>query len=479
MTTDPDDGTSADSDAGSGVSADGGTAPDGGTGTSAGTADLTYPATDLRGFFREHFGPSMLWALIGIGGSHVLLGPIVASAFGLFAVWMYLFIFAVRYGGWELAVRYTYATGRSPIEGYRSLPGPKNWALWLALANFTIIAAVVVASVGVTSAAFAAVVVPTSSVVLHVALVGLAAVFVGVSRYGLLERVLTGFTVAVFLLIGLGVLVGPPSPEVIGTTLLSVPELPVGLYVVLFVAAAGVTPAGFSNSVFLGSWTVAKQQGARELTERGLDPENEATHEYIRAWVRTGKRDFNLGYAFSFLLLLAVVLLAANVLYPTMPTDENFAVMIGSILGETLGPWAFYAMVVGGFAAVFSTVIALLDGASRASSEVLSVVLDREFDDDGERRVRRALVAAIALGGIVPVLAFGALPVTFALVITLTVAVVEVFYYPANWYIVERDLPDPLRPSAGWRAYYAVSILLVVLFGLAAAASELGLLGGG
>jgi len=471
------------------ASPNGGTTTDGGStaasgtatgsGTAAGDADLTYPASDLRGFFREHFGPSMLWALIGIGGSHVLLGPIVASVFGLFAVWMYLFIFLVRYGGWELAVRYTYATGQSPVEGYRDLPGPNNWALWLALANFTLIAAVIVASVGVTSAAFAAVFLPVSPVFLHVVLVGLAAAFVGLSRYSALETVLTGFTIAVFSLIGLGVLVGPPSSEVIGSTLLSAPDQPVGLYIVLFVAAAGVTPAGFSNSVFLGSWTVAKGQGARELQEQGLDPDEEACHEYIRAWIRTGKRDFNLGYAFSFLLLLAIVLLAANVLYPTMPTDENFAVRIGSILGETLGPWAFYAMIVGGFAAVFSTVIALLDGASRASTEILGVVLDREFDERESRRIRRALIAAIALGGIVPVLAFGALPVTFAIVITLTVAVVELFYYPANWYIVERDLPKPLRPSTGWRAYYAASIVLVTLFGLAAAASELGLLGGG
>jgi Mn2+/Fe2+ NRAMP family transporter len=478
MTTDADDPTTA-----AGVTtADGPASADGGataaeTGTAGVTDELIYPETDLRGFFREHFGPSMLWALIGIGGSHVLLGPIVASVFGLFAVWMYLFIFLVRYGGWELAVRYVYATGNSPIEGYRNLPGPKNWLLWVALGNFTLIAGVVIASVGVTSAAFVAVLVPVSPVILHVVLVGLAAVFVAVSRYDPLEKVLTGFTIAVFLLIGLGVLVGPPSEDIIASTLFSVPDRPIGLYIGLFVAAAGVTPAGFSNSVFIGSWVTAKRQGARELREKGLDPADERTHDYIRAWIKTGKRDFNLGYTFSLLLLLAIILLAANVLYPTMPTDQNFAVRIGSILGDTLGQWAFYAMIVGGFAAVFSTVVALLDGTSRASTEILSVVLDREFGDGESQWVRRVLISLVALLGIVPVVVVSALPVTFALVITLVVAVVEVLYYPANWYIVERDLPEPLRPSNGWRAYYAVSIALVILFGIGAAASELGVIG--
>lgn len=33
---------------------------------------LEFPNEDWGGFFKKHFGPSMLWALLGIGGSHIV-----------------------------------------------------------------------------------------------------------------------------------------------------------------------------------------------------------------------------------------------------------------------------------------------------------------------------------------------------------------------------------------------------------------------
>ena len=444
------------------------TGPDGGSGAEPATeADLTYPAESLPGFFREHFGPSMLWALIGIGGSHVLLAPIVASVFGLFAVVIYLFLFAVRYGGWELGIRYAYGTGRNPLEGYRNLPGPSDWALWVALVNFTLIAAIIVASVGVASAGFLAALLERAGVAgvsptaAHVGLVALAAGFVGLSRYSLLEKVLTVFTVVIFALVVVGALVGPPSARLVNETLLTVPDRPTEAWILLVVAAAGVTPAGFSNTVFIGSWMTAKEQGAGELREQGLDPDDEAHHDYIRSWIATGKRDFRIGYAFSLLLLLAMVVLAANVIFPEPLTNENFALAVGSVLSESFGPGIFFVMVAGAFAAVYSTVIALFDGASRASSRILGMVLDRDLDGEW---TRRAVVGLIAIGGLAPVVALGPRTVDFALFITVTLAVVEAFYFPANWYITETELPEALRPSNAWRVYYAVSLLVVAVF---------------
>ncbi len=437
--------------------------------------ELTYPESSWAGFFREHFGPSMLWALISIGGSHIVLAPTLGGFYGLFAVWIFVFIYAVKYGGWELGIRYNYGVGGNPIEAYTDLPGPKNWALWMTILIFTVFYTGITASVAASTTALALVVSPLSFIETYAVLVGLAAALVFVSRYGLLEKILVVFTVALGVLLVVGALAGPPSPEVVAETVFATPELTGALFIGLFAAAAGFAPTGHSTSILIGSWSMAKDEGAGELRERGVDPEDERYHEYIREWIKTGRRDFNIGYAFSLVLAISMIVLAANVLYPDPPTDENLAIALGEILTDSFGPWAFWAMIVGGFAALYSTVITLLDGASRATSDILPMALeDSEMDSE---LIRRVVVAGMALGSVVPLLVIGELPVTLIIWIAAILAMVEVFFYPANWYVVEKNLPEPFRPSTKWKVYYVVAILLVIVFGIMGALETFDVIG--
>lgn len=447
------------------------------TDTEPGTpeADLTYPERSWSGFFKEHFGPSMLWALISIGGSHIVLAPTLGGFFGLFAVWIFVFIYLVKYGGWELGIRYNYGVGGNPIEAYTDLPGPKNWALWLTVLIFTVFYTGITASVAASTTALAMVVSPLSFIQTYAVLVGVAAVLVLVSRYSLLENVLLVFTVSLGVLLVIGALVGPPSADVIAETTFNVPDLTGALFVGLFAAAAGFAPTGFSTSILIGSWSMAKEGGTSELRERGLDPEDERYHDYIRQWIRTGRRDFNIGYGFSLILAIAMIVLASNVLYPEPPTDENLAVALGNILTESFGPWSFWAMLVGAFAALYSTVITLLDGASRATSDILPMALEERTVDT--ELVRRTVIAGMALGSVVPLILIGELPVTLIVWIAAILAMVEVFFYPANWYVVEKNLPEAFRPSTTWKVYYVVAIALVFLFGVMGALETFNVIG--
>ncbi len=439
--------------------------------------DLEYPERDWWGFFREHFGPSMLWALISIGGSHIVLAPTLGGTFGLVAIWMFGLIYAAKYGAWELGIRYNYGAGANPIEAYDQLPGPKNWALWVTVLVFTGMYTVITASVGMSTAAFVAALTPGwfTATMAYVAFVGGAGLLVVVSRYSLLEKILIGFTVALGVLVVLGVIVGPPSGDVVTGTLFAVPDLTGPAFLALFAAAAGFAPTGFSTSILIGSWSMAKGEGASELEERGLDPDDPKHHDYIRAWIRTGRRDFNIGYVFSFLLIVAMVVLASNVLYPNPPTDANLAVAIGNILSASFGDWSYYAMLLGGFAALYSTVITLLDGAARATGDILPMAL--ENDDIDSERVRKLVVLGVVAVSSAMVVTLGEVPVTLLLYVAAVLAVTEIFFYPANWYVVEKNLPEPFRPSRAWHAYYVVSLALVLLFGAMGAAVRLGMIG--
>lgn len=438
--------------------------------------ELEYPAESWTGFFREHFGPSMLWALISIGGSHIILAPTLGGFFGIFAVWIFLLIYVAKYGGWELGIRYTYGVGGNPVEAYGDLPGPKNWAMWVSVFIFTVLYTGITAAVGFGTAALAAALTPLDPLSAYGILLAIAVGVVVFSRYGLLENILKVFTAILGVLIVLGVLFGPPSTGVIAETATSLPEgTSLALFVGLFAAAAGFAPTGHSTSILIGSWSMAKKEGAQALREEGVDPNDERYHDYIAAWIKTGRRDFNIGYAFSLVIMLSMVLLAANVLYPNPPTDENLAFVLGDILSDSFGPWSFWAMLVCAFAALYSTVITLLDGGSRATADILPLAL--ENDDLDSERIRRFVVVGMGVGSLIPIVVIGELPVTLILWISVLLVIFEVFFYPANWYIVERRLPEAFRPSTRWKIYYVVTIVLVVIFALMGAAEELGILG--
>ncbi|MFB6266387.1 MAG: Nramp family divalent metal transporter [Halodesulfurarchaeum sp.] len=438
--------------------------------------ELTYPERDWRGFVREHLGPSLLWALLGIGGSHIVLAPTLGGLYGVFAVWIVAVVYLAKYGGWELGIRYNYAFGRNPVDGYADLPGPAHWGQWLTLLIYLVGWTVILAAVGFTSATFAAALLPgVPPLQLYVLLIGIAVLLTVVSRYAWIEALMKAFVVALAALIVLGVFVSPPAPRTVAATAFAVPDVTAPGFLGLFAAIAGYAPTGLSTTVTIGSWSVAKDQGARALRDRDLDPQDERYHDYIAQWLEVGKRDFRLAFGFSFVLIVSMILLASAVLYPTPPRNQNVALAIGNLLRTAVGDWSFYALVVGAFAALYSTVITVIDGAARVNADILPQVLEREMDTN---RLRQGFILLMGAASILPILAIGQLPVTLVVFSAALMAILQVFFYFANYYIVREHLPEPFQPTAGQKAYYAVTMALVVLFGIMGAMGRLGLVGG-
>jgi Mn2+/Fe2+ NRAMP family transporter len=444
--------------------------------TTESTLELEYPAEDWIGFVREHLGPSLMWALIGIGGSHIVLAPTLGGLYGIFAIWIVTIVYLAKYGGWELGIRYNYGAGRNPVEAYGDLPGPAHWGQWLTLVIYLVGWTVILAAVGTTTAAFASVFVGGFSLLqLYVALIGVAMALVLVARYEFVENLMKVFAVTLGLLIVLGVFVSPPSPARVEATAFAVPDVTSAAFLGLFAAMAGYAPTGLSTTVTIGSWSMAKRQGARALRERDADPTDEAYHEYIRSWMRVGKRDFRIAFGLSYALIVSMILLSTAVLYPTPPQDQNVAVAIATLLRGTFGAWSYYALAIGAFAALYSTVVTVLDGASRVNADVLPLVLERDVDQE---RWRRIFVLWMGAASLLPLLIIGQLPVTLVVFSAALMAILQIFFYFANYYVVREHLPDPFQPSRRQKVYYTVSIALVVIFGVMGAMGRLGLVGG-
>ena len=129
-------------------------------------------------------------------------------------------------------------------------------------------------------------------------------------------------------------------------------------------------------------------------------------------------------------------------------------------------------MMIGAFAALYSTVITLLDGASRAVGDVLPMAMeDDSIDSD---LVRRIVLTIIVVVSSATVLALGNIPVSFIVYIAAILAVTEIVFYPANWYVVKKNLPERFHPSTAWNVYYVFSLIAVLIFGAMGAAVRLG-----
>ena len=443
--------------------------------TDEASPDLTYPEEDWGGFIKEHLGPSLLWALLGIGGSHMVLAPTLGGLYGVFGVWVVALIYLAKYGGWELGIRYNYGIGRNPVEGYGDLPGPAHWGQVFTMIVYLVGWTVILASVGFSAATFLAALVPMfSAIQLYIGLIAVAVALTIVSRYDWLENLMKVFVLVLGGLIVLGVVVSPPAPARVVETAFTVPDLRSPAFLGLFAALAGYAPTGLSTTVSIGSWSLAKEEGARALRSQDYDPTDERFREYIASWMRTGIRDFRVAFIFSFVLLVSMILLATSVLYPTPPQDQNLALAIGGILEEGFGSWTFYLIVAGAFAALYSTVITVTDGAARVNADTLPLVLEQDMNTE---RLRRGFILLMGTASIIPILVIGQLPVTLMVFSAALMAILQVFFYIANYYIVREHLPAAFQPSSAKQLYYAVTILLVIGFGIMGGMARLGLVG--
>jgi Mn2+/Fe2+ NRAMP family transporter len=340
-----------------------------------------------------------------------------------------------------------------------------------------------VAAVGLSAAAFLQLYFPLAQVPLFILLIVVSTVIVVFTNYNWLERFFFIFGIILAAMGIVSLLVGFPSVATINETAFNTNFIFENRFLILVVSAVGLAPTALDTTFSLGSWSMEKNEGAQQLEEYGLDPENKEYHDYIASWINTGLRDFRLGYFFSYFIAIAFILLGTTFFYPAPPTNENIAAAIGSIFRETLGIWGFYLATIAAFSALWSTVMAPLDGGARATLDILQQLVDdtkilrRTFGNEVTTERGRQITAVLfVIGSLIPILIFGSLPVTLVVFFGVALALFEVYIYPANLYIVRNDFPSHLQPSKAKMIYYFVGIIVITIFSILGAMNSLGLL---
>src|SRR6056297_2640800 len=98
----------------------------------------------------KSLGPGLLWAAAAVGVSHLVQSTRAGAIYGFQLVGIILLINVFKYPFFQFGPRYASATGKSLLDGYRSLG---KWALILYLlltigTMFTLQAAITVVTAG-------------------------------------------------------------------------------------------------------------------------------------------------------------------------------------------------------------------------------------------------------------------------------------------------------------------------------------------
>jgi Mn2+/Fe2+ NRAMP family transporter len=383
---------------------------------------LELPSLRPTKLVRE-FGPGMLLMMTGIGTSHVVTAPVAGGRFEFALLWCIPIAYIFKYYGFEMAFRFTHATGRSMLDAYSTAKW--KWPLWYVLVTTIVQSALGQAGRLVAAAAvllyffnqYLGLDIPglDNDKELGVYALILAVISVTVilgGRYKALEtvtKIAAGFLIVSMLI----VYVAEPAPMSAFVHFFEL-DAPEGSWLII-ASFLGLLPTGIDVSLQASEWGKAKRAGMgrirRQLEADGTVPHfdpfssqrrgqlavdtsklSQHAREYCRRWFTIGLLDFRVGHVISFVLATAFLLLAAVWLYPS--DVEGNAVMgeIARIFTDSVGPGMMIVFLIGAFAATFSTAFNYFDGWPRViaaccrnlfrTTSRLRGVARRDLDDE-------------------------------------------------------------------------------------------------
>ena len=336
----------------------------------------------------KSFGPGMILMMTGIGTSHLVTAPAAGGRFEYALLWCIPVAYLFKYYGFEMAFRFTHATGRSMLDAYAT--APRKWPLWYVMVTTLMQCAIgqagrLAAASAVAYYFFAEYLglgIPIQ--VYGIALGGLSVAIILVGRYAVFELV-TKIMAAMLFISTVAVYLAEPAPiSALGRFF--VVEVPDGSWLIV-AAFLGLLPTGIDVSLQASEWGKAKKVGMGRirghLESVGLAPRFDPltssasdlrvdtsklsahTREYCRRWFAIGEWDFRVGYVVSMIIATVFLLLSAVWLYPSSVEGRAVIGEIAGIFTRSIGPSMMLVFLVGAFAATFSTAFNYFDGWPR------------------------------------------------------------------------------------------------------------------
>ncbi|MDE0090802.1 MAG: Nramp family divalent metal transporter [Thaumarchaeota archaeon] len=306
------------------------------------------------------FGPGIMFACTAIGVSHLIQATRAGAEFGFALLGFVIAANLLKYPFYEFSSRYTSATGTSLIDGYLRL-GRSYLLLYLAItvaSMFFVTGAVGFVTAGFMENLFSAEFLDQWTLVI---LFAVCAAILITGRYTVLDSlikviaaVLVGSTVLAFAV----AVYNGPSEQVPG---FEVPEVLSGAGIFFLIALMGWMPMPIDTATWHSMWTLER------IKQTGFRPR-----------LRETLLDFNVGYVITAVLAVLFLVLGAYIFFGSgeeLPNNNSlFAGKIVTLYTETVGEWSELVISASAFSVMFGTIIAVLDGYSRALSRMTRMV---------------------------------------------------------------------------------------------------------
>ena len=360
------------------------------------------------------YGPALVWMVSAVGSGSVLFTPRVAARYEYALLWLALLTCA---GMWIMireAARYTTVTGRTLLDGFDRLPGPRGWALWVIFVPQLVAAVVGVAGLSALVGSAGTVALGGPHWLYTLGLLGSAAGIVAFGEYDALERVSRYMAMVLIALSVAAALSVLPPPATLAAGLM--PQIPTDFELAFVLPWVGTILAGSMGIVWFAYWTATHGYGGASALsgEHHEDPEldesgaSEASHERLAGWLRLVSRAALAAVVGGACVIVAFNVLGAELLAPRglIPSGTDVARDLARLLEGVWGAFGFWALIVLTVFALGGSVMANQDGWSRSFADITLLLL-------GARRrpawlTRRKLKRIYALGvtGLAPAVVY-------------------------------------------------------------------------
>ena len=421
------------------------------------------PPVSFAGRLR-YLGPSLILTASIVGSGELIGTTLFGARAGFICFWVIILSCLVKVALQLEFGKYAIYTGRSTMAALNSLPGPKlgpcRWPIlvWLAVmcAKLLQVGGIVGGVALIGHLAFPAV--PEFAwIVLAVGVTGML-----VSRgYAAIEKGSLILTVSFTVLTLISLMALQWTDKAV-----TFPELASGFgfrlpheVAVYAWAAFALTGIGGDEILVYNYWLIEKGYAARTGPNDG-SPE---WAERARGWIRVMTLDALLSMGIYTLVTAVFYLLGAAILHRSgeLPADKDLIERLALLYTSAFGPWGRVIYLAGGFAVLYSTMVAATGAWARQFADAAGQFGIINFLDPAQRN--RAVNFCIWLFPCLWAIVYlvvrnSALMVVIGGIATMAVLMVVIF--AASWFRL-RQLPASLKPSRLYDAALVISILAI------------------
>ena len=414
-------------------------------------------------------GPGMVLAASIVGSGELIATTTLGAQTGFSLLWIILLSCAIKPVVQAELGRYTIATGRTGLEGFDTLPGPRpavRWIVWAWALTVTLTLLQIGGMYGGVSQVMYALVpmVPPGAWAGLCLAITLALLLGG--GYERIER-FAFIKVGLFTLLTIcaaAILFGRPDS-------ISARDLASGLKLDLptaglatAVAVFGITGVGATELVMYPYWCVekgyARFTGPRDGSAQWV--------QRARGWIRVMHIDIICSLVIYTLATVAFYLLGAAVLHRMgiVPADTDTISVLSNIYTQTLGAWGLWAFYAGAVVTLYGTIFASTAAHARLFADAVRIAGSYARDDVASRlRWRRRFVIALSVR---PVLLYWFLraPVQMVVAGGIAQALMLPLIGTAAVYLRHRQLPADVQPSLVTTALLWISTGVMLAFAM-------------